>query len=79
MMKMKRQFHFSIENNGNYNQDIFFNFTIPRKDLIIADSLSQPIKDLSQTFTLKANEQKAFSYRAIATVFNERNKKSFNQ
>ena len=71
----ERQFHFSIENNGNYNQDIFFNFTIPRKDLIIADSLSQPIKDLSQTFTLKANEQKEFSYRAIATVFNERNKK----
>ena len=71
----ERQFHFSIENNGNYNQDVFFNFTIPRKDLIIADSLSQPIKDLSQTFTLKANEQKEFSYRAIATVFNERNKK----
>lgn len=71
----EKDFSFFIDNNGNYKQDVFLSFTIPRKDLILADSLSNPLKDPSKTFTLNPGESKEFSYRAIATSFNERNKK----
>lgn len=70
-----KDFKFSIENSGNYEQDIYINFTIPRNDLILADTLSNQLKDPSKTFTLEAGESREFSYRAIATSFNERNKK----
>ena len=71
----EKDFSFFIDNNGNYKQDVFLSFTIPRKDLILADSLSNPIKDTSKTFTLGPGESREFSYKAIATSFNERNKK----
>lgn len=70
----ERDFNFSVTNNGNYKQDIFLNFTNPRDDLILADTLSNPIKDPSRTFSLEAGESRDFYYRAIATTFNERNK-----
>ncbi len=70
-----KDFKFSIDNSGNYKQDIYLNFTIPRNDLVLADSLSEPIKDPSKTFSLDAGESREFEYRAIATTFNERNKK----
>ena len=34
-----KDFNFSINNSGNYNQDIFLSYTIPRKDLILTDTL----------------------------------------
>jgi len=70
-----KDFKFSIKNSGNYKQDIYLNFTIPRNDLVLTDTLSQPLKDPSKTFSLNANEEREFSYRAIATTFNEKNKK----
>jgi hypothetical protein len=69
-----KDFTFSIDNEGNYDQDIYLNFTIPRDDLILADTLSNPLKDPSKTFTLGAGESREFTYRAIATTFNERNR-----
>tara|TARA_R110002073_G_scaffold128999_6_gene275291 strand:+ start:57726 stop:60695 length:2970 start_codon:yes stop_codon:yes gene_type:complete len=71
----ERDFNFSVNNDGNYKQDVFLSYTIPRKDLILADTLSVKIKDPSKTFTLEAGESREFSYKAIATSFNERNKK----
>ena len=75
-----KDFTFSIKNNGNYNQNIYLNFNVPRKDLVLADTLSQPLKDPSRIFSLDANQEKEFTYRAIATSFNEKNKRriSFN-
>ena len=70
-----KDFKFSIKNSGNYKQDIYLNFTIPRKDLVLADTLSQPLEDPSRTFSLEANEEREFTYRAIATTFNEKNKR----
>ncbi len=70
-----KDFSFSIQNNGNYKQDIYLNFTIPRKDLILADTLSQPLKDPSRTFSLEAGEEREFSYRAVTTAFDETNKR----
>jgi len=69
-----KDFKFSIDNNGNYRQDVFLSFSTPRKDLILADTLSNPIEDPNKTFTLDAGESREFSYRAIATTFNERNR-----
>jgi hypothetical protein len=70
-----KDFTFSIDNNGNYRQDIYLSFTRPREDLILADTLSSPLEDPSKTFTLEAGESRKFTYRAIATTFNERNRK----
>lgn len=71
----ERNFNFSVNNDGNYKQDVFLSYTIPRKDLILADTLSVEIKDPSKTFTLEAGQSREFNYKAIATSFNERNKK----
>ena len=70
-----KDFRFSIDNDGNYKQDVFVSYTIPRKDLILTDTLSNPIKDTSKTFTLDPGDSKEFNYTAQATSFNERNKK----
>ncbi len=71
----EKDFTFSVDNNGNYKQDVFLSYTVPRKDLILADTLSTEIKDPSTTFTLAPGESREFTYRAIATSFNERNRK----
>jgi len=71
----KKEFSFSINNNGNYKQDIFLSYTIPRKDLILADSLLKPIINSNEIFTLKPGANKKFNHTVIATSFNERNKK----
>lgn len=71
----EKDFTFSVDNNGNYKQDVFLSYTVPRKDLVLADTLSTEIEDPSTTFTLDPGESKEFTYRAIATSFNERNKK----
>lgn len=70
-----KDFTFSIDNNGNYKQDIYLSFTKPREDLILADTLSNPLEDPSKTFTLNAGESREFTYRAIATTLNKRNDK----
>lgn len=67
-------FSFSVINDGNYDQDLFINYTIPKKDLIIADTLSNPIKDPSKTFTLKPGETRVFNEKVVATSYNETNK-----
>ena len=71
----EKDFSFSINNDGNYKQDVFISYTIPRKDLILTDTLLNPIKDASSTFTLEPSTSKEFNYTAIATSFNERNRK----
>ena len=68
-------FCFFFNNNGNYKQDIFLSYTIPRKDLILADSLLEPIINSNEIFTLKPGANKKFNHTVIATSFNERNKK----
>jgi hypothetical protein len=69
-----KDFKFTIDNNGNYRQDVFLSFSTPRKDLILADTLNNPLDDPNKTFTLDAGESREFAYRAIATTFNERNR-----
>ncbi|MEQ6122874.1 hypothetical protein AAON49_01570 [Pseudotenacibaculum sp. MALMAid0570] len=71
----EKNFSFSVNNDGNYDQDVFISYTIPRKDLVLADTLANEIKDPNRTFTLKPGESKEFAYKAVATSFNERNKK----
>jgi hypothetical protein len=68
-----KDFNFSINNNGNYNQDIFVSYTIPRKDLILTDTLLKPIIEPNKTFTLLPGEQKEIKHKIIAKSINERN------
>lgn len=70
-----KNFTFSVNNDGNYDQDVFLSYTIPRKDLYLADTLSNKIDDTSKTFSLKPGESREFTYKAVATSLNERNKK----
>ncbi|MFY0631619.1 MAG: hypothetical protein JXR05_14685 [Flavobacteriaceae bacterium] len=71
----EKDFSFFVNNDGNYDQDVFLSYTIPRNDLYLGDTLSKKIKDPSSTFSLKPGESREFSYTAIATSLNERNKK----
>ena len=68
-------FNFSINNNGNYNQDIFVSYTIPRKDLILTDTLLKPLIEPNKTFTLLPGEKKEIKHKIIASSFNKRNEK----
>jgi len=68
-----KDFNFSINNNGNYNQDIFVSYTIPRKDLILTDTLLKPLIEPNKTFTLLPREQKEIKHKIIAKSINERN------
>ena len=68
-----KDFNFSINNNGNYNQDIFVSYTIPRKDLILTDTLLKPLIEPNKTFTLLPGEQKEIKHKIIASSLNKRN------
>ena len=68
-----KDFNFSINNNGDYNQDIFVSYTIPRKDLILTDTLLKPLIEPNKTFTLLPGEQKEIKHKIIAKSINERN------
>ena len=68
-----KDFNFLINNNGNYNQDIFVSYTIPRKDLILTDTLLKPLIEPNKTFTLLPGEQKEIKHKIIAKSINERN------
>ena len=68
-----KDFNFSINNKGNYNQDIFVSYTIPRKDLILTDTLLKPLIEPNKTFTLLPGEQKEIKLKIITKSINERN------
>lgn len=68
-----KDFNFSINNKGNYNQDIFVSYTIPRKDLILTDTLLKPLIEPNKTFTLLPGEQKEIKHKIIASSLNKRN------
>lgn len=71
----KKRFNYSVNNDGNYKQDIFINYVIPRKDLKLQDTTGIPLKKLNTTFTLEAGESREFHLEVEATELNERNKK----
>lgn len=68
-----KDFNFSINNKGNYNQDIFVSYTIPRKDLILTDTLLKPLIEPNKTLTLLPGEKKEIKHKIIASSLNKRN------
>jgi hypothetical protein len=50
-------------------------YTIPRKDLILTDTLLKPITKLSKTFNLLPGENKEIKHKIIASSLNKRNEK----
>ncbi len=70
-----KDFEFTVNNDGNYKQDIFLNYLIPRKDLVLTDTLSNDIRNIHNTFTLDAGQSRSFKYRVTSTTLNKRNRK----
>ena len=68
-----RRFKFYVHNSGNYKQDLFVNFSIPRKDLFLADTLGNKLKQPNYTFSLEANQRKEFDYQVFFKNLNKRN------
>lgn len=75
--EFNKKFNYSIINKGNYEQDIFVNHRIPRKDMYLSDTINKEIElvNKQRNFTLDVGEEAEFSYYASAIKIDERNKK----
>ncbi|MFN0729255.1 hypothetical protein [Polaribacter gochangensis] len=69
----EKRFKFQIHNSGNYKQDLFVNYSIPKKDLFLSDTLGKPINQPNITFSLEAREKKYFDYLITFKDMNVRN------
>jgi len=69
----QKRFNFSINNTGNSKQDLFVNYTIPKKDLFLSDTLDVKIDQPNITFSLEAGTQKDFDYLITFKDLNKRN------
>ena len=74
-----KRFSFQIHNSGNYKQDLFVNYSIPKKDLFLSDTLGKIIKQPNTTFTLGANERKSFDFLVSFKDLNKRNFRRVSQ
>ena len=70
-----KRFGFQIKNTGNYKQDLFVNYTIPKNDIILSDTLGKVILKPNTTFTLDAGARREFEYIAAFKDMNKRNYK----
>ena len=75
----QKRFSFHVHNTGNYRQDLFVNYTIPRKDLFLSDTLGKIIKQPNTTFTLEGGQRKKFDYIASFKDMNKRNFRRVSQ
>mgnify|MGYP000542479926 CR=1 FL=1 len=72
----QKRFNFQVHNSGNYRQDLFVNYTMPRKDLYLSDTLGKIIKQPNTTFTLEGGQRKKFDY---IVSFKDMNKRNFRR
>jgi hypothetical protein len=70
-----KRFGFQVRNTGNYKQDLFVNYTIPKNDIVLSDTLGKVIVKPNTTFTLDAGKRKNFDYIASFKDLNKRNYK----
>lgn len=70
-----KRLDFTVTNTGNYKQDLFINYSIPKKDLFLSDTLENVIREPNRTFTLEADENKEFNFIITAKDLNKRNHK----
>lgn len=68
-----KRFKFQIHNSGNFKQDLFVNYSIPKKDLFLSDTLGKVINQPNITFSLEAREKKLFDYIITFKDMNQRN------
>ena len=74
--EQKKRFDFHINNSGNYRQDLFVNYTVPKKDLFLSDTLGERIEKPNVTFSLEAGQRKEFNY---LITFKDMNKRNFRR
>jgi hypothetical protein len=72
----EKRLKFQIRNSGNNKQDLFVNYSIPKKDLFLSDTLGKPINQPNVTFSLEARERKLFDY---IITFKDMNKRNFRR
>ena len=77
--ELKKRFNFHVHNSGNYKQDLFVNYTIPKKDLFLSDTLGKVIKQPNTTFSLEGGERKKFDYIVTFKDMNKRNYRRVSQ
>ena len=75
----EKRFNFQIHNSGNYKQDLFVNYTIPKKDLFLSDTLGKIIKQPNTTFSLERGARKKFDYIVNFKDMNKRNYRRVSQ
>ncbi len=72
----EKRLKFQVHNSGNNKQDLFVNYSIPKKDLFLSDTLGKPINQPNITFSLEARERKYFDY---LITFKDMNKRNFRR
>ena len=77
--EQKKRFSFQIHNSGNYKQDLFVNYTVPKKDLFLSDTLGKVIKQPNTTFSLDGGERKRFDFLVTFKDMNKRNYRRVSQ
>ena len=75
----EKRFKFHVHNSGNYKQDLFVNYTIPKKDLYLSDTLGKIIKQPNTTFSLERGDRKEFDYIVNFKDMNKRNYRRVSQ
>jgi hypothetical protein len=75
----EKRFHFSVNNTGNYRQDLFVNYSIPKKDLFLSDTLRNIINQPNLTFSLEAGKKRNFDFLITFKDMNIRNFRRISQ
>lgn len=73
--EFSKRVNFSVKNDGNFKQDLFLNYSVPRQDLYFTDTLNNKISIPSKTFTLEPNEFKEFDFKVNIKQFDKRNQR----
>lgn len=68
-----KKFKYSIENTGNFKQDIFVNYRVLKGGLMLLDTNNRMVKDPNFTFNIESWEDTSLTYIASIISGKERN------
>jgi len=73
-----KKLSYSIKNTGNTKQDLFVNYKTLKGDLVIADTLKNPLTNPNLTLNLNADEVEKFDYLVSEVEQKDRNLKKIS-
>ncbi len=68
-----KKFNYSIENTGNYKQDIFVSYKTLKGDIMLTDTNDIMLKEPNFTLSLEPNEDTTLTYKTSIITDKERN------